>query len=284
MALDVSYATRTLLAPEMELTGYDSFEDAVASWQLGYDAVLAAGGDVGAGVPKILLVASLVDAPTRTATYDGHDVESQVRARAESILTALGYSTYGRYDIEQRFGGNPSTNAEVDYAERISDEERSLIDTVGGAGATDELLAQLQSGDRLDADDDARAAFAASGTPTGAIKDPTITLHTVADPLVLVQNETVFEERAADNPDRTGDLVQLYSVPPDTYDPGAGAPYGAGHCNFSEDERLGVITLLDQWARDGVYPALGAVDAAMGQDNGIEPNYQPPPWPAQLEG
>ncbi len=117
MALDVSYATKTLLAPEMELTGYDSFDDAVASWQLGYDAVIAAGGDIATGVPKILMVASLVDAPTRTATYDGHDVESQVRARAESALTALGYSTYGRYDIEQRFGGNPSTNADVDYAD-----------------------------------------------------------------------------------------------------------------------------------------------------------------------
>jgi pimeloyl-ACP methyl ester carboxylesterase len=284
MALDVSYATRTLLAPEMELTGYDSFDDAVASWQLAYDAVIAAGGDIATGVPKILMVASIVDAPTRTATYDGHDVESQVRARAESALTALGYSTYGRYDIEQRFGGNPSTNTGADYAERISEEERSLIDTVGGAGATDALLAQLEAGERLEADAGAREAFAASGTPTGAIKDPTITLHTVADPLVLVQNETVFEDRASSNPDRTGDLVQLYSVPPATYDPEEGAPYGAGHCNFSADERIGVITLLDDWARGGLYPASGAIEAAMGQENGIEPNYVPPPWPAELDG
>jgi len=102
VALDVSYATRTLLAPQMELAGYDSFDDAVASWQLALDAVVAAGGDVGTGVPRILMVASLVDAPTKTARFDGHDVQSQVRARAESVLTALGYSTYGRYDIEQR--------------------------------------------------------------------------------------------------------------------------------------------------------------------------------------
>lgn len=97
LALDVSYATRTLLAPQLELTGYDSFDDAVVSWQLAFDAVIAAGGDITAGVPKILLVAALVDAPTRTATYDGGDVESQVRARAASALTALGYLTYGRY-------------------------------------------------------------------------------------------------------------------------------------------------------------------------------------------
>jgi pimeloyl-ACP methyl ester carboxylesterase len=284
LALDVSYATRTLLAPEMELTGYDSFDDAAASWQLAFDAVVAAGGDISTGVPRILLVAALADAPGRTATYDGSGVESQVRAKAESALTALGYSTYGRYDIEQRYGGNPSTNTGVDYAERVSEEERSLIDTVGGAGTTDALLAELAAGERLEADADARAAFAASGTPTGAVKDPTITLHTVADPLVLVQNETVFEQRAAANPDRTGDLVQLFSVPPAQYDEQEGAPYGAGHCNFSADERLGVIALLDGWARGGVYPAAGAVEAAMGQENGIEPNYQPPPWPAELDG
>ena len=57
--------------------------------------------------PTILLTAALVDAPTKTQTYDGSTVESQVRARAESILTALGYGTYGRYEIEQRVGGNP---------------------------------------------------------------------------------------------------------------------------------------------------------------------------------
>ena len=283
VALDVSYATRTMRAPEIELTGYDDFDEAVASWQLAYDAVVAAGGDIATGVPKILMVASLVDAPTRTATYDGGDVESQVRARAESTLTALGYSTYGRYDIEQRFGGNPSSNVDVDYAERISDEERTLIDTVGGAGTTDALLAQLAAGERLEADAGAREAFAASGTPTGAIKDPTITLHTVADPLVLVQNETVFADRVAADLERTGDLVQLYSVPPATYDPEEGAPYGAGHCNFSADERLGVITLLDDWARGGSYPATAAVEAATGPDSGVAVGFVPGPWPADLD-
>ena len=61
-------------------------------------------------MPAILLIAALVDAPTQTKTYDGATIESQVRARAESILTALGYGTYGRYEIEQRVGGNASGN------------------------------------------------------------------------------------------------------------------------------------------------------------------------------
>jgi hypothetical protein len=283
LALDVSYATKTLLAPELELSGYTDFDDAVASWQLGFDAVLAAGGDTANGVPRILMVAALTDAPTQTATYDGSTVESQVRARAEAALTALGYSTYGRYEIEQRFSGNPSSNVGVDYAERVDETERGLIDTVGGAGTTDRLLAELAAGERLEADAAARESFAASGTPTGAVVDPTITLHTTADPLVLVQNETVFAERAAANPDRTSDVVQLYSSAPATYTEQEGAPYGAGHCNFSPDERIGVITLLDRWAREGLYPASGAVTDAMGEENGIQPAYRPGPWPAQLD-
>ncbi len=165
---------------------------------------------------------------------------------------------------------------------RISEAERSLIDTVGGEGATDALLAQLKSGERLTADEASRTAFAESGTPTGAIKDPTLTLHTTADPLVLVQNETVFDQRASPNPDRTADLVQLYSAAPATYDPEEGAPYGAGHCNFSADERIGVITLLDQWARGGLYPASAAVDAAMEGDSGVVADFAPGPWPADL--
>ncbi len=281
LALDVSYATRTLLAPGIELTGYTDFDDAVASWQQGYDAVLAAGGDTANGVPRILMVAALTDAPVQTRTFDGSTVESQVRARAEAALTALGYSTYGRWEIEQRFSGNPSTNVGVDYAERVDDAERGLIDTVGGAGTTDRLLAELAAGERLEADAAARESFAASGTPTGAVVDPTITLHTTADPLVLVQNETVFGERVAANPDRTADVVQLYSSAPATY---TEAPYGAGHCNFSADERIGVITLLDRWAREGLYPTGGAITAAMGEENGIQPAYRPGPWPAELDG
>ena len=51
------------------------------------------------------MAAAMVDAPAQTKTYDGSTIESQVRARAESILTALGYGTFGRYEIEQRVGG-----------------------------------------------------------------------------------------------------------------------------------------------------------------------------------
>lgn len=284
LALDVAYGVKTLIHPDLQLTGFESWDDGVQEWQSAADAAVTAGSDVTAGVPRLLLVAALADAPSQTATYDGSTVESQVRAKVESLLTALGFGTFSRYEIEERFGGNPSTNAGVDYDLRVDDEERSLIDTVGGAGTTDALLAQLDAGERVEADEDARTAFAESGTPSGAVQDPTVLLHTTADPLVIVQNEALFDARARDNAERTSDYVQLYSLPPASYTPEEGAPYGGGHCNFTVGERVGVIALLDDWARNGVYPAPPAVERLLPVDTGVTTGYRPGAWPASEVG
>ncbi len=171
LALDVAYAVKTLIYPDLKLTGFASHEEAVQNWQGAFEAITEAGGDTKNGVPAILLTAALVDAPTKTKTYDGSTIESQVRARAESILTALGYGTYGRYEIEQRVGGNASGNDQTDYAARVSEEERSLIETVS-SGATDALLESWTRGERVTADETARAAFDAMGNPTGRLAGP----------------------------------------------------------------------------------------------------------------
>ncbi|MGZ4615625.1 MAG: alpha/beta hydrolase family protein [Actinomycetes bacterium] len=280
LALDVAYAVKTLIYPQLKLTGFASHDEAVANWQGAYDAITKAGGDIANGVPKILLVAALADAPSQTKTYDGSTVESQVRARAESILTALGYGTFGRYEIEQRVGGNPSSNEKADYTARVNDGERSLIETVS-PGSTDKLLAQLNAGQRVTADPAARAKAEKLGDPTGNLQDPTITMHTKADPLVLAQNETVFAHRAQVSKKRTADLVQFYTLPPTTYSATSGAPYGAGHCNFTTSQRVGIITLLDDWVHKGTVPVGGAISKAFGDDPSVTQLYNPGPWPAE---
>ena len=280
IALDVAYAVKTLIDPELKLTGFASNDEANANWEGAYKAITAAGADVTNGVPKILMVAAMADAPAQTKTYDGSTIESGVRARAESILTALGYGTFGRYEIEQRVGGNPSTNVEADYSARLSESERSLIETVS-PGSSDKLLTLLKDGTRVEADPAARAKADKLGNPTGNIKDPTVTMHTAADPLVLVQNETVFASRVNASKTRTADLVQLYTMPPTTYSPDTGAPYGAGHCNFTNEQRLGVIELLDDWVHDGVVPGANSVEAAFPGDTSVSTAFNPGPWPAE---
>jgi hypothetical protein len=280
LALDVAYAIKTLIYPPLKLTGYTSYNEAVANWEGAAKAIVAAGSDVKNGVPKILMVAAITDAPNQTMSFDGSTITSQVEAYAESVLTALGYGTFGRYDIEQRVGGNPSQNVDSNYSTRVSASEATLIDTIN-PGATQRMLTALADGTRVAADATARAKLAATGTPTGDIMVPTLTMHTRADPLVLVQNESVFAQEVAAQSVHHADLVQIYTAAPTTYPEKPGAPYGAGHCNFTETSRVAVVDLMDQWLRDGVYPGTDAIATAMGGDSGYAAAYQPGPWPAQ---
>ena len=276
LAMDLAYGVKTLLAPGLKTDGYASYEDAMASFEQGQKAVLAA-TDSTAGLGKLLLLAALVDAPTRTANYDGSTLQSRGGALVEGILTGLAFGTTVRQEIEGRVGGNPSGNEDADYAARVSTAERALIESVA-PGSTAANLALLAKGDRIEPDAAARATFAALGTPTGDIRVATLTLHTEADPLVLVQNESAFAGRVAASTAKTADLVQLYTKAPARY--AKPAPYGAGHCNFTADELTGSVTALNRWVRGGVYPTGPALTTAFGSDPGLDLSYRPGPWPA----
>jgi pimeloyl-ACP methyl ester carboxylesterase len=274
-ALDVAFAVKTLVDPQLKLTGYTDQQDASTNWQHASEAVQKAAADVaGGGTAKVMFIGSLVDAPTATTTYDGHDLPSQVKARVEALLTALAFGTSGRYELEQRVGGNPSTNSDADYSTRIDAAEAGLISTVGGN--LDALQKQLAAAPRVSADATARSAFEQLGDPTGKLTVPTVTMHTEQDPLVLVQNETVFAGRARAE-QRSGQLVQLYIKPPATYSETTKAPYGAGHCRFSDGQRLGLINVLDGWVRRSIYPSPTGSAALIGE--GIDPSYVPGQWP-----
>lgn len=298
LALDVAYAVKTLIYPQLQLTGFASEQAAVAQWQAASQAVVAKATDGGAaGIAELLVIADLAGAPNKTDKYDGHDTTSIGEAYAQSIITALGYGTWGRYDIEQRVGGNPSQNTGVNYAARLSDAERTAVDAIA-PGQLDPILAKLDAGTRVSADQAARTKADQLGNPTGNIQHPTITMHTEDDQLVLVQNENVFAQRVSSQPNAKGQLVQLFTAPPTRYET---APYGAGHCNFTKTELVGVVTLLDNWVRYGQYAGPGAVanvlDYSVNNDDptakntpekqangtadtGYDPTYVPGPWPA----
>ena len=276
LAMDVAYGVKTLLAPGLKTDDYASYDEAKASFDQAQKAVLAATNST-AGLGKLLLLAALVDAPTQTATFDGSTLQSRGGALVEGILTGLAFGTTLRQEIEGRVGGNPSGNEDADYAARVSTSERALIESVA-PGSTAANLALLANGSRVAPDAAARAEFATLGTPTGAITAPTLTLHTEADPLVLVQNESVFAGKVAASKAKTADLVQLYTKAPARY--ATRAPYGAGHCNFTTDELTGSVAALDGWVRGGVYPTGPAVTAAFRSDPGLDLSYRPGPWPA----
>jgi len=106
-----------------------------------------------------------------------------------------------------------------------------------------------------------------------------------------VQNESVFAERVNAQPRREADLVQIYTAPPKSYESDPGAPFGAGHCNFSKIEHLGVVALLDDWVRTGAYPSPGRITAVFrkaseGGDgtHGVDLRIFPRRWPTVATG
>jgi hypothetical protein len=203
-----------------------------------------------------------------------------VSAATESLLTALNYGTLGRYDIEQRVGGNPSTNRSTDYLARVTPAATRRFTVYGfGAGLLAAYAQTLETyGKRVAANPSARRAAARLGNPTGNLSDPTLTMHTVHDPLVIVQNERVFANRVR----RKGAsrlLKQLYVQPP-AYT--TGAPYGAGHCNFTTEQYIAVAQAIDRWASSGSRPSDARLSTLFApQPGALDLDYKPARWPAR---
>ena len=284
LAMDAEYGVRQLLVPDLQVDNFATYEDASAAWQKAASVLVdkAKAQDTDA-IAKILTIAAVVDAPSATYTYDGSDLVSRVSGTVESLLTALAYGTVGRFDVEQRYGGPVSGNEGVDYTGRVTADEKTLIDAIGGEGAADKNVASLNAGQRVKADPTASAALLErGGNPSGAVQVPTITMHTADDPLVVVQNQSFFRNRYNAQVAKgavKGGLVQMFTLPPAKYSADTGAPYGAGHCNFTEQSRVAVIELLDGWVKNGVYPGPEAISKAMGPDSGYNGIYYPSAWP-----
>ncbi|HEY2296600.1 MAG TPA: hypothetical protein VGH43_02635 [Jatrophihabitans sp.] len=290
LALDTAYATKALVAPKLKLTGYSSVTEADSQWTYATNQLNAAAKKN--DLADIFAIAAIAGAPSPPLTdkYDGSTIQSQVQGAVQTIVQMLSNSTYVRYDVEQRVGGNPSQNTGVDYGTRIGSEFSAFI-----GDQLSHIKSELANGTRVSADSVARSKANTLGNPTGAIQRPTITMHTEYDAVYPVQNENIFATQASTNADG-GQLIQLYSGPPTKY---TNAPYGAGTCNFTPVEIAGIIQLLDNWVRYDVYAGPGAVALAFNYTvdttytsknnpstiaagkatTGYDPNFAAPPWP-----
>ncbi|SHM38905.1 hypothetical protein [Cryptosporangium aurantiacum] len=284
LALDIAFAFKTLIYPEMKLTGFASYAEAKATWtemRRRATAALSGGADQ---LGRLMLVSALGNQVWKSRDHDDATIESRIDAGMDILFEVMGYATIVRYDLEQRVGGNPSTNVTAQYGQRISAKEKEEMAFIDPDGL-DGLLAELEAAPRITANPAARKAADALGDPTGKLRVPTLTVHTGYDATAIVQNETVFANRALRTTGRSGDLMQIYTTPPPKYT-GKGAPYGAGHCNFTTDERVGAISNLDRWARTGTRPSLVDIGITMrgtSKATGFDPVFVPGQWPAERE-
>lgn len=274
-ALDVAYAVRELLAPSMPITGYRSYAAAGQADQIGAAALRRALHGSARDRALLLLIGGLVDAPSRTEHYDGRSTDSRVLAAGQAIGSALGFSDYARWQVDAQFGGEISDNSKVNYATRLDDHVRQVAESLA-PGVTADALRRLATGSRVYADPAARVSAEQQMSPTGALRHPLVTLHTADDPVAPIGHEGAYRAQVTGQ-GRGSELMQLVSVPPDSWSTPL-APYGAGHCRFSTDELLGLLTVLTEWVSTGSRPSATAVRAAFGTHTGLDPGYRIPSW------
>ncbi|WP_235008190.1 alpha/beta hydrolase [Microbacterium timonense] len=171
-------------------------------------------------------------------------------ALAGDPLPYIGQAMSSRYTSTLVFGGMPSWNTGIDYAEQLrkaSPESRRVVaELYQRAGLSlDADLATVNAADRVEADPDAVARFAASYEFTGDISVPTVTLNNVGDQISTVAQQQEYEERVT----RAGNaslLRQTYVA-------------SAGHCNFTAAETLAATQLLLDRLDTGRWGSANAV-------------------------
>lgn len=263
-SLDLTYAIKTLLAPDRDvrLVNPLSFDEAMADLT-SIQAAVDRAFQTPDGRAKLALIGSLnnvsgwYSARYAEPTNDREFLEQQ-KEWVKWAYSMLG--TVGRLDLEARAGGNPSWNTGVDYrrlfqksaqGERVrrayarADQARLKAD-----------LAALNAGPRIAADRQA-VAFMRRDVPSGHLPVPTLTLHSTGDGGAIVDQERWYAEQARKH--GTANLLRQTWV------------HRGGHCTISGAEEIVAIQSLERRIKSGRWPNLSprkmnAAAAAMPDD------------------
>jgi hypothetical protein len=107
------------------------------------------------------------------------------------------------------------------------------------------------------------------------VEIPTITMHTIGDGLVIVENEHEYREEFTEEHDRRK-LFQIYTN-------------AAGHCEFSKSELAAAFEALVNWVEKKQRPTKESVIAACAQFQSvfgdackINPTFRPGEFEARI--
>ena len=249
-ALDLTFATRTLLAPGKGIDLVKA-KDAAASTQALSDAVDEA-LKTPQGRARLALTGALGNVPAWNSTYDPKptEVAERIRQQAAWVQGAYtwGHGPAGRAELEQRAGGNPSWNTGVDYAKLLArSSERGLVARAyrdagldGKRGLSGDL-AKLASAPRISADPNAVSYLRRYGVLDATTPAPTLALHTVGDGGAPASAQRWYAGQVR----RTGDpskLRQVYSN-------------RGMHCAFTASEEIVMIRTLERRLDTGRWPS-----------------------------
>ncbi|WP_410590187.1 alpha/beta hydrolase [Amycolatopsis sp. lyj-23] len=273
--LDGEYALSRLLAPAqpVKLVRYASADEANAAGAALTKLVTDAQGSA-AGRARVALGAALLntppwltgDAPPGPADYAGQEAQQQ-QALAQFVL---GFVVPGRYQIELAAGGNSASNRGVDYRALLAGSPlaRQVRALYRAAGLDlDADLADLTRHADVTPDPRAVATLARTSQATGRLRVPSLNVHTTADHLVPVEQESWYAQRVR-SAGREPLLRQAYVQ-------------AAGHCAFRPSETLAALHALESRIETGRWPdlraaSLNAAAAALGEP-GRYIRYHPAP-------
>jgi pimeloyl-ACP methyl ester carboxylesterase len=201
------------------------------------------------GRARIALAAALANVPTwfdpTTGAPGPHDYAAQ-EVQQQRTLVGPGWARYvgARPQLEIAAGGNASWTAGVDYTRLLAGSSharqvRALYRAAGLDLRKD--LARLTRHADIEADPKAVATLTRTSVPTGRLRVPALTIHTVHDQLVPVEHQNWYAERVA----RAGSGPLLRQAYVGT----------TGHCAFQRNETLAALHALEyrietgRWSR-----------------------------------
>jgi hypothetical protein len=276
--LDFEFAFKTLLASGSPLQVVN-ITNPNANLALA-ERLIAAAQATPQGRARISLAAALSDVPGWFDPASPEPAEDDFASQeANQFLWAsrvdFPFLFAFRAELEFRAGGNPSSNAGVDYRKQLErsvdrEEVRALYEQAGLSLDAD--LETLNEADRVTANPAAVEYLEQNITFNGDIDVPVLTLHTTGDGLVTNQHENAYQHVVREAHDAS--LLRRTFV------------HRAGHCTFTPAETVTALGKLIHRLDTGSWPdldpgMLNAEAAALGPLNIAPPaflRFRPAPF------
>jgi len=185
-------------------------------------------------IQKALALASIDQIQLPLRGIDPPDSNDLISSMIESLLSAIYYNIDATNAIlEKTHGRSPYDNTDTIYS--------SVAEPLLPSVLLNPILQSLNTNvNRFASTPDAEKYLDQWFTPTGKLKQPTLTLHTTRDPAVPYFHEQAYAQAVAG----TGSSNWLVQIPVERY----------GHCEFEDSEILEAFLDLVTWVETGVSP------------------------------
>ncbi len=249
-ALDFGFAFKNLLAPSSSLQ-LVNIANPGANLALGQETLVAA-QSTPQGRAKLALAIALANGPGWFDPFlpepAANDFASQEANQFQWALNVDSFFAFAfRAELELRAQGNPSSNTGVDYRSLLarSIDRNEVVALYQQAGLDlDADLETLQDAPRISADPEALHYLESNIIFDGQIGIPVLTMHTKGDGLVLVQNESAYNNLVSE----AGNSAFLRQV----------FVHRAGHCAFTPAETIAAVQSLLFRLNTGTWGPLDA--------------------------